>query len=199
MEYETGEDVAGPGQEYEYIYKDYPEGAEPSELGPVLSAETPESGGVSGARGTFAVPSTCWHRGLYFCGWSFFVGTSCYIVVSLPSCDRFLLCCGVTSCLSGLGVSCCSLSCPCGIISLLVDVCHGILSSLPVFMASLPCAMFSVVSYLFSYDVIVYLLTCHCCWPWCHFLRVVVWFVTSLPLCQSSLPCHVGRITSCSL
>ncbi|XP_044838785.1 neurofilament heavy polypeptide-like [Mauremys mutica] len=45
--YVTGEDTAVTGQEYEYVYKDFPEGAEPSELGPVLSAETPQNGGVT--------------------------------------------------------------------------------------------------------------------------------------------------------
>ncbi|KAG6920732.1 collagen type XI alpha 2 chain, partial [Chelydra serpentina] len=51
-EYVTGQDMAVTGQEYAYVYKGFPEGAEPSELGPVLSAETPQNGGaVRGVRG----------------------------------------------------------------------------------------------------------------------------------------------------
>lgn len=47
-EYVTGEEENPTvGLDYEYVYKDYHEGSESSQLGPVLSAETPESGGVS--------------------------------------------------------------------------------------------------------------------------------------------------------
>lgn len=47
-EYVTGEEESPTvGLDYEYVYKDYHEGSESTQLGPVLSAETPESGGVS--------------------------------------------------------------------------------------------------------------------------------------------------------
>ncbi|CAJ0957266.1 unnamed protein product, partial [Ranitomeya imitator] len=52
-EYVIGEEeIPTVGLDYEYVYKDYHEGSESTHLGPVLSAETPESGGaISGPRG----------------------------------------------------------------------------------------------------------------------------------------------------
>ncbi|XP_075437507.1 collagen alpha-1(V) chain-like, partial [Ascaphus truei] len=52
-EYLTGEEEnPAAGLDYEYVYNEYHEGSESAQLGPVLSAETPESGGaISGPRG----------------------------------------------------------------------------------------------------------------------------------------------------